>query len=85
MSFKKLFDSMDNHVDLHSKFGIDWSVTGIGFGQFYFYEEDGGIYCDNESMSKNFIKMVLCQLVDQCELTDPRDRPDTHDYGVPYE
>jgi hypothetical protein len=85
MSFQKLFDSMDDSVDLHDKFGIDWSIKGVGFGQFYFYEKDGVMYCDNEIMSKNFIKMVLCKMVDRCELTDIRDRPDTHDYGNPYE
>jgi archaellum biogenesis ATPase FlaH len=28
------------------------------------------VYCDNECMSKEFIKQVLCDMVDNCVLTD---------------
>jgi hypothetical protein len=64
---------MDDGVSLHKRFGFDWSAKGIGFGQFYFYQDKYGvIHCDNECMSKEFIKRILCSMVDQCELADKR-------------
>lgn len=39
---------------------LDWSVAYVGFGQFYFYQgDDGLLYCDNECMSKAFIRDVV--------------------------
>ncbi len=71
MTIKAFLDSCDNSVDLHKGFGLDWSVTGIGFGQLYFTVDDQGvIHCDSETMGKEFIKMVLCRMVDQCVLSD---------------
>jgi hypothetical protein len=61
-----------NKVQLHHGFGVNWSAKGIGFGQLYFYTDNGLIYCDNELMDKEFIKQVLCQMVDDCVLTCPR-------------
>ena len=49
---------------------VDWSVNGVGFGEFYFYMKDGKIYCDNETMDKDFIKQMLCQMVDDSILTE---------------
>lgn len=64
---------MDTTVDIHNAFGLNWVAPSIGFGQFYFYEKNGVVHCDNENMSKAFIKTVLCRLVDECELTDPHE------------
>lgn len=72
MSLRKMFDQLEDGVSLHKPFSLDWSLKGIGFGQFYFYEKEGRIYCDNECMSKESIKRVLSAMVDQCELTDPK-------------
>ena len=66
-------NQFEDSVDLHSSFGLNWSVKGTGFGQFYFYEKDGKICCANENMSKEFIKKVLCTMIDNCELEDVRD------------
>lgn len=70
MSLRDTFDKFEDGVSLHGPFGIDWSLKGIGFGQFYFYEKDGKIYCNNECMSKESIKRALNAMVDQCELTE---------------
>ena len=56
--------------ELLNEFTLNWDVEGIGFGQFKFYQKQGVIYCDNETMNKQFIKQVLSNLVDNCILTD---------------
>lgn len=70
MSLQKLFDQLDNSVDLHNEFSVSWTIKGKGFGQFYFYEKDGVIHISNECTSKEFIKQVLAQMVDQAVLED---------------
>jgi hypothetical protein len=50
---------------------ISWTAEGIGFGHLAFYEKDGKIYCNNEYMSKGFIRRVLNKLVDESILNDP--------------
>ena len=54
---------------------VGWSAKGIGFGSFYFFEkkdDDGEIrlYCDNECMSREFIKKMLCVMVDEAIMLD---------------
>lgn len=73
MSASDLKDSEISCIPWSSA-GFRWSASGIGFGQVYFrYDEDRDvIYCDNEMMSKEFIKRILCRMVDECELADPR-------------
>jgi len=44
-----------------------WSITGFGFGTTTFYYEDGKLKCDNETMSKESIKKILCAFVDKAE------------------
>ena len=68
----KVLSELETCCELNGSIDIGWSVEGIGFGHFYFYEKDGEIHCDNEIMSKEFIKKVLCDFVDQCVLDDPR-------------
>jgi len=57
-------------TELHNGFGISWSDPEKGFGQFAFYFGNGGekVICSNELMSKEYIKKVLCAMVDNCEL-----------------
>lgn len=66
----EIFEQLDDKVDLHNSFTIDWTLKGIGFGQYRFYKKDGKIYCSNECMNKESIKRVLNTLVDECELED---------------
>jgi len=48
-----------------------WAQSGIGFGRFVFSTENENGICkiDNEGMSKDFIKQMLCKMVDDAELT----------------
>jgi hypothetical protein len=50
---------------------IQWGVDGCGWGEITFYYEDGKLKVDNECMSKDFLKKILCALVDKAELKDP--------------
>lgn len=67
-----MFDKMENSCELVNGFQVNWTSKGTGFGQFYFYhkEEDGKTHCSNELMSKEFIKKMLCQMVDDCILDE---------------
>jgi len=47
-----------------------WSMKGKGFGEFTFKNKDGKIYCNNECEDKDFIKMMLWKMVDDCILED---------------
>ncbi len=47
-----------------------WSIKGFGFGTTTFFYKDGKLMCDNEAMSKNMIKTILCEFVDRAEFKD---------------
>jgi hypothetical protein len=49
---------------------VQWAKPGVGFGNLVFYFKDGVLRCDNECMSKEFIKDRLCKMVDNCVLDD---------------
>jgi len=49
-----------------------WGITGFGFGTTTFYYKDGKLMCDNEAMSKDMIKTILCEFVDRAEFKDER-------------
>lgn len=68
-----MFDNLKNDLELYNDFTIGWIRNQVGFGQFYFYTQDNKLYCSNEGMRREFIKQVLCELVDQCILTDDQD------------
>jgi hypothetical protein len=70
MTVKEFLEQVPNSVDLTNEFTIEWTSAQVGFGQFKFYTKDNVIYCDHECMSKEFIKQVLCDMVDNCVLTD---------------
>ena len=72
MSLQDLFDSCETYCEPDGAGGYSWSKEGVGFGQFYFYKKDGKLMCSNELMSKEFIKEMLCHMVDSCELDCPR-------------
>ena len=62
---------IDGSVQIVKPIYLHWQVSDIGFGEIYIYEQDGKLYCDNELMSKDFIKAAFCKLIDECELTCP--------------
>lgn len=68
-SFKRL----EREVLPASQFTIIWQEPNVGFGQLQFYMgDDGTLRCSNELMSKQFIKQMLCHMVDTCVLDHPR-------------
>lgn len=75
MSLRDFFNGCPTSVHLDKGFTIEWSLTGIGIGQFYFYTDptDGKIHIDNECMSRDKIKQVLCEMVNQAILNDDRE------------
>jgi len=55
-----------------NSFVLCWSKPGFGWGEatFYFSSHEGGdvkLYCDNEGMSKEFIKEMFATMVDISE------------------
>ncbi len=69
MSLHEMFEKLDDACVPNGGSQFQWTAKGVGFGEFYFYEEDGKIKCSNELMGKEFIKRMLCKMVDECELT----------------
>jgi len=47
-----------------------WGIDDFGFGTTTFWYEDGKLMCDNETMSKEQIKMLMCAFVDKAEFID---------------
>jgi hypothetical protein len=44
---------------------LRWQTASAGFGEVRFYRgEDGRVHCENECMSRDFVKSVLMRLVD---------------------
>ena len=64
---------MEVEAGTYNEFGggvcINWSEPEVGFGQIYIENIDGNLTFSAEGMSKEFIKRVLCTLVDQSETT----------------
>lgn len=48
-------------------FGIQWSSSKIGFGTVTIEVKDGRVHIDSEAMSKEFVKDLLCKMVDKSE------------------
>lgn len=52
-------------------FGIEWTVDGIGDGIFtFYYNAEGELCCNNQSMSKEIVKQCLNTMVDSCKFTE---------------
>ena len=49
---------------------IEWSEKGRGFGEYVFQIIDGKMVCHSEGDSKETVKRVLSNMVDQCEFID---------------
>jgi len=41
-----------------------WAKPGVGFGEIVFYYKDNELHCENETMSREFVKERLCKMVD---------------------
>lgn len=46
---------------------FSWGINGFGWGTTTFYYQEGKLYCDNETMSKDQIKMLMNKFVDNAE------------------
>jgi len=67
---QKFFDECQDDISPDQEVvGFSWSKKGIGFGEFVFITDPdtGEIRCDSEAMSKDFVKEMLCKLVDKSE------------------
>ena len=65
---QKVFDKMDDYcVPIENCF-FRWSKKGCGFGTLSFYFKDGKLICDNDHMNKDFVKKLLCDMVDSSEI-----------------
>lgn len=72
MAIQDFLDSCPSGVELVNNVQINWSVPGIGCGEFYFYTKDDIVHCSNECMGREFIKRILNQMVDDCVLHDEK-------------
>lgn len=71
MSLDTFFEQCEDYCAPTNYVHFQWSAKGVGFGGFDFkVTEEGKITCMNEMMSKEFIKKMLCQMVDDCELLE---------------
>lgn len=48
----------------HGAMKIQWSSDSLGFGEISIYKQDGRVEIDNEAMSHEFVKHLLCKVVD---------------------
>lgn len=69
----KMFEGLEPRCHPGTDVVFSWADKGVGFGEFVFYTtaDDDELHCSNEAMSKDFIKKMLCQMVDDCVLDDP--------------
>jgi hypothetical protein len=74
-TFLKKFEKEHGYIPTPRRFSIitiNWSERGRGFGEYLFWQNGDKIYCNNEDDNKETIKRVLCQMVDQAILNDPK-------------
>jgi len=73
MSLHEMFEKLEDRCYPNGTTAFQWTAKGCGFGEFYFYTKEGDntIYCDNEMMSKEFVKKMLCEMVDNAVMNDP--------------
>ncbi len=66
-----LFNNCSNGCEPAGYVAFQWSVKGVGFGSIGFYTKDDKVNCNNELMSREFIKDILCKMVDDCIMEEP--------------
>jgi len=69
---RKWFNDMEDSQNINGNGSIyvSWVRKGKGFGEFYLSidKDSGKLYLDDEIMGKDFVKKVLCALVDEAEI-----------------
>ena len=63
----------DNEEEAKTPIQFCWGMNGFGWGTTTFYYENGVLKCDNECMSKEMIKQLLCAFVDRAVFDDRRE------------
>lgn len=61
----------DDHIEPRSEVvAFKWSKAQVGFGEFIFFNDPdtGKLTCGSERMGKEFVKEMLCLMVDKSEL-----------------
>ena len=78
--FLKKFEDDFGFVPQPQRFSlicINWSEKGRGFGEYLFWQDGDKIYCRNEFDSKETVKRILCQMVDQSIFTETNEKDPT--------
>jgi hypothetical protein len=86
MSLREFFDRFDESCEPVGTASFQWTAKGVGFGGMYFYfdKKDSYVHCENEIMSRKFLKEMLCHMVDNCVLDCPNEQhADTGINGLP--
>lgn len=66
----EMFENLEDFCAPVDLVTFEWTAKGCGFGQLYFYRNEAGdLHCDSETMGKEFVKRMLCQMVDDCKLS----------------
>ena len=67
VNIQEVLDTLEGDCRPQSTIGFSWHAKGIGFGEFVFIwiAEKNRLDMDTECMSKEFIKRMLCQMVDE--------------------
>jgi hypothetical protein len=60
----------NSKIDGRPVLKVEWGITGIGFGEMQFFEEDGEIVCDNECSSRETMAKVMAKVMENIKLRD---------------
>ena len=62
----ELFASLEDKCYPQTNISFSWEAKGIGFGEFIitWSTEEKCLEIETETMSKEFVKRMLCQMVD---------------------
>lgn len=63
--------ALDKNITLDNSVRVNWSEPEARIGHFQIYsDKDNTIWIANEKLSKDFIKQILCDMIDQATLED---------------
>jgi hypothetical protein len=73
---KEFLNSFNESCEPIGHITFRWSSKGVGFGTMSFYldPKDGYVHCGNEIMSRQFLKDMLCKMVDNAVMDEYNDR-----------
>jgi len=65
---QKMLDRCPNEESLNTIIHVSWSRAGIGFGEFYIWQDENGLYIEDERMGKEFVRNVINKIIDDAEI-----------------